>query len=852
MEADLPQAEALAILGKDILAVGINEEILALSGSNTQVIDLGGRALLPGFVDPHTHFLANSMDSLEEGQQHTLERGTTTIGDPAMHPGRLEGFLLALESTKLRVRTSLYLMYNTKCSGILSEGWYLDYPAVLDPAQMLRIPGIKIFGDKGGSSCGLMAMSAALPPELVAESGGGPNGDLVLSEEELAQVIAEHQALGYQVVIHARGDRTVDTSLNAIETALAGQPNTFRHRIDHNDFVRPELLSRFGEIGAVPLLRGRPETCMINDSGGIHPYGEEVSPWFYLARSFLDANPGLPVAWHSDDWSREYPRTPILDLYDWVTRKQIRDGGGSVCVPPDWFAAEAITVEEALRLMTSNAAYALFMEEKVGSLKPGKFADLVVLSENPLTVDPDAIRDIDVLMTMVGGRVEHCIQANLCPASQQLLTPAPGPRADIIFFNAQVVTIEPELPQADALAVLAEEILAVGSNEEILDLSGPETQVIDLGGRALLPGFVDTHSHLFNDANQHLGLTLEQAQEAGLRGGTTALADMYVNSGFLDQMYAFEEQGKLKIRTSLYLIYNTNCGDPSGDWWLDHPPILDPTQMLRIPGVKIFSDGGTCRKDAAYSFNLPIPKEPNYPQGNLFLTEEELTDMVVHAQTAGYQAAIHAIGDRGIETVQDALENALAGASNTYRHRIDHNAYLRPDLLSRYGEIGVVASIPNSSACWSELMIDDRGGPTTRSWFTPWRSLLDANPELHVAWQSDVPWWGLGPIPGLFSLVTRSQIGLDGVTLCEAPDWMLDEAITVEEALRLMTIEAAYVLFMEEKIGSLKSGKFADLIILSNNPLTVAPDSLVDLEVLMTMVGGRVEHCQAGLEALCP
>ncbi len=156
---------------------------------------------------------------------------------------------------------------------------------------------------------------------------------------------------------------------------------------------------------------------MINDSGGVHPYGEEVSPWFYLARSLLGANPGLPVAWHSDDWSREYPRTSILDLYDWVTRKQIMADGVNFCIPPNWFAAEAITVEEALLLMTINAAYALFMEEKVGSPKPGKFADLIILSDNPLTVDLDSLKDLRVLMTMVGGRVEHCQAANqaLCP-----------------------------------------------------------------------------------------------------------------------------------------------------------------------------------------------------------------------------------------------------------------------------------------------------------------------------------------------------------------------------------------------------------------------------------------------------
>ena len=148
-------------------------------------------------------------------------------------------------------------------------------------------------------------------------------------------------------------------------------------------------------------------------------------------------------------------------------------------------------------------------------------------------------------------------------------------------------------------------------------------------------------------------------------------------------------------------------------------------------------------------------------------------------------------------------------------------------------------------------MIDNRGGPTTRSWFTPWRSLLDTNPGLRVVWQSDLPWWGLGPIPGLYSLVTRNQISLDGV-FCKAPDWMLNEAITVEEALRIMTIEAAYALFMEEKVGSLKPGKFADLVVLSENPLTVDSDSLIDLEVLMTMVGGQVEYCGSDHETLCP
>ena len=419
----MPSAEAIAVLGENVQHVGTNEGTLALAGPTTQLIDLGGRAMLPGFVDPHIHPFAVggviSADSVEEGQQYLLEGGTTTIGEASVWPQKLEEILLALESTTLRIRTSLYLNYNSKCDGLEAEGWYLDHPPVRDPTQMLRIPGIKIFVDPAqiNLTCGWAAMSILLPPEFAEARGAGPNGDLLLSVEEMAQVIAEHQALGYQVIIHARGDVSAETALNGVETALAGQPNTFRHRIEHNEYVRPDLLSRYGEIGALPTIRGRPQACFINDFGDIHPLGEEVQPWYLVARTLLDANPDLPVAWHSDLGMGSGGRRPMHDLYDLVTRKQIREEDGSVCVPPDWLAAGAITVEEALQLMTINAAYALFMDEKVGSLKPGKFADLIILSDNPLTVDSDSLVGLEVLMTMVGGRAEYCASGHeaLCP-----------------------------------------------------------------------------------------------------------------------------------------------------------------------------------------------------------------------------------------------------------------------------------------------------------------------------------------------------------------------------------------------------------------------------------------------------
>jgi predicted amidohydrolase YtcJ len=435
-----------------------------------------------------------------------------------------------------------------------------------------------------------------------------------------------------------------------------------------------------------------------------------------------------------------------------------------------------------------------------------------------------------------------------------IITPISSLAPSIIFFNGQVVTMEPDLPLAEAIAVLGQEILAVGTSDQVLALGGPDTRLVDLGGRALLPGFIDAHTHLLSEAHNSGSPTLEEAQEFALQIGITAMADMSVGPSVLKEIQEFQGQGKLRIRTSLYLAYNLHCGEVLGDWYLEHPPDLDQARMLHIPGVKIFTDGWTCGLLPAFSFDLPDARDADSPKGDLLLTEEQLTGILVDLQRAGYQAAIHAVGDQAVENALTALENALDGAPNTLRHRMEHNMYIRPELLRRYGQLGVVPVVWGSKACFIQdtPSIDSWGDPTTHSWINPWRSLLDANPGLHVAFHSDLSWGEPGPLANLYSLVTRNEVGADGTTVCEAPDWLTEEAITVEEALRLMTIEAAYALFMEEKVGSLKPGKFADLVVLSDSPLAVSPDSLLDIDVLLTMVGGRVEHCAPGCQALCP
>ncbi|MFQ5822684.1 MAG: amidohydrolase family protein [bacterium] len=335
-----------------------------------------------------------------------------------------------------------------------------------------------------------------------------------------------------------------------------------------------------------------------------------------------------------------------------------------------------------------------------------------------------------------------------------------------------------------------------------------------------------------------------------LKNGITTLADMYVTPEFLQQMQNFVQEGKLRIRTSLYLIYTTNCGDIQGDWYKAHPPTREPGEMLRIGGVKIFADGGSCGLPAL-SFEYP-----GGGYGDLWLTEDQLKQAVAEAQAAGYQVVIHAIGDRAIETAQNAIQFALAGAPNTLRHRIEHNSIIRPDLLTRYSEIGTVVTIFGyyrtcadlNGGGWAPYV-----GPERLSWIQPYRALMEANPGLHIAWHGDDPWIGpISPIVELYNTVTRKEVAEDSVTICEPREWLAATAIPVQDALPMMTIESAYAIFRDQEVGSLKPGKFADLVILSDNPLTVVPDAIKDIEVLMTVVGGRVEYCAPGHDALCP
>ena len=250
----------------------------------------------------------------------------------------------------------------------------------------LRIGGIKLFCD-GSASERTMRMSK---PYV-----GRPDdyGILVTTQEKLNEQVAEAHAARWQVGVHANGDVAIDMVLKAYELAQRRIPRPdARHRIEHCTLVNTPLLKRIAAIGAIPTPF---YTYVYYHGDKWAQYGEERVRWMFAHRSFLDH--GIRVAGASDHVPG--PFEPMMAIQSMVTRKDYR---GRM-----WGENQKISVDEALRICTLHGAYASFEEKSKGSITEGKMADFVVLAKDPHDVEPDRIKDISVVRTVIGGRTVY-------------------------------------------------------------------------------------------------------------------------------------------------------------------------------------------------------------------------------------------------------------------------------------------------------------------------------------------------------------------------------------------------------------------------------------------------------------
>lgn len=511
MDPDNPVAEAVAVRGDRILAVGSNDDIRELAGAGTQRIDARGMTVTPGFIDAHSHpilpwealavnvnlrqitavqevlaekakitppggwvrgFMYDDTKFDEErpldrrdldeavpdhpvyvahrgghtavvnskafevagvtrdtpdpfGGKFYRENGELTgkVAEHAMDPFRDAGAIppadraqvakSAALSSQAMARVGLtsttdagatreeFVAYNdARQAGelalrvsVMPAGGSELYEGLKQAGigsgfgdEFIRIGAAKFVADGSASE---RTMSMSTPFE------GRPDdyGILTMTQEQIYDAVEDAVAAGFRVGIHANGDVAIDMVLNAYERVLKDhRGENPRHRIEHCSLVNDQLLRRIKAAGVVPT----PFYTYAHYHGNKWvEYGEEKMESMFAHRSFLDY--GIPVAPASDYMPGPYE--PLMAIQSMVTRKDVR---GRV-----WGPSQRISVTEAMRICTVHGAYSSFEEDLKGSLTVGKLADIAILDNDPHDVDSDAIVDIRVVRTIVGGVTVH-------------------------------------------------------------------------------------------------------------------------------------------------------------------------------------------------------------------------------------------------------------------------------------------------------------------------------------------------------------------------------------------------------------------------------------------------------------
>ena len=420
-------------------------------------------------------------------------------------------------------------------------------------------------------------------------------------------------------------------------------------------------------------------------------------------------------------------------------------------------------------------------------------------------------------------------------------------KPSFVIYNAIIYTMEDDPFTTEAVFIKGNKIKAIGTNQEILAMAKKDTVLIDLDGRTVFPGFIDPHTHLFNEFNSE-NLNLDESQQLAIESGITSVANMYTDSNWMDYFIQYAQEGNMRLRLYLYLNYNHSCGDIFGTWYENYAPRVQHAPKVWVNGVKIMAERSVCDGLGARPvFTDELWKHftqagiDRYEGWGLHLSLDELTAVIQRADDYGYQVAIHAMGDLGIETSLSAIDIVNNSSKNKNRHMILHNYFIRDDMLDRYAENNIVALVEPTSPCHANSYVNRVGEPNRRL-FKRWRDLI--NTGIHVGLNSDWPFFGfnsLDPMRKLYAVVTGKN-GF-GVYDSSEPCYPLisDQTISVLQGLKMMTIESAYALHIEKQLGSIKKGKIADLVVLSENPFDVEPDDIRAIKVLMTMVDGKIE-----------
>lgn len=270
------------------------------------------------------------------------------------------------------------------------------YPTIRDAGlrtgfgdDRLRVGPLKLFSD--GS---LIGRTAAVSQPFLEDPRADNLGMEMMPQEELNAIVLDAHRHGFQVAIHAIGDRAIEMCLDAYREAQQADPRAdARHRIEHCGILRPELIQRLRDESVIPV--SQPVFIREYGDGFIRHLGRDRTKLTYPFRSLLDAD--IPLVFSSDCPVSAYePLASIQASVQEVTNQ------GTAYEP-----GEAISAHDAIRCYTRHGAFAGFAEHRLGAIAPGYLADFTILACDPATVEPDQIDRIEVVGTVVGGEMVH-------------------------------------------------------------------------------------------------------------------------------------------------------------------------------------------------------------------------------------------------------------------------------------------------------------------------------------------------------------------------------------------------------------------------------------------------------------
>ena len=471
--------------------------------------------------------------------------------------------------------------------------------------------------------------------------------------------------------------------------------------------------------------------------------------------------------------------------------------------------------------------------------------------------------------------------------------------ADLVLHNAQVWTNDGGKRSPTAVAITGQRIVAVGTERKVRRWAGARTQVVDVRGAFIVPGFRDQHTHLlqsaaageaadsyrpsftpFDPERAHATRTqiarrhediynrgetpvdqcsrspvteelkqsiLVMQAEAARQGVSTVVEAGLRDLGVIDALRELDAADRLRVRHLVRVAWG--CLDEAARMGLRTGV---GSKWVRILGVKLYADGWLGPRTAA--LRAPYSDHPEvqytrdpFPFGILFLRLDRAIQDVDRARDLGFNITSHAIGDRGAETVLDAYE--AVGVRPRDRWQLEHVQVMGDDLIERMADDGVIGSMQLSFATSDQHFAESALGPERIRTAYAWDTMLDRG--VRLAGGSDFAIEALAPLWGLQRVVTRTEF--DGTP---PGGWQPTERLDLATALRLITSDSAYASFEDKRRGRIERGNYADLVVLRENLFELPEDCIASATVLMTITNGKLafegEQAYPPGHASCP